>query len=68
MAGDPNQMSPIIIDNFARDRGLANSFMGRLFERYLEIVDDTMMVSNKKCKLNMKTFQRKIMNLDYIYR
>lgn len=47
MAGDQKQMGPIIIENLARDRGLANSFMGRLFERYLKIVDDTMMVSIK---------------------
>lgn len=47
MAGDPKQMPPIVIDNFARDRGLANSFMGRLFQRYSRIVDDTMMVSSR---------------------
>lgn len=46
MAGDPKQMPPIVIDNFARDRGLVNSFMGRLLERYSKIVDDSV-VSTK---------------------
>lgn len=65
MAGDPKQMPPIVIDNFARDRGLENSFMGRLFERYSKIVDDTMMVSSTN-QIHIKTLQIKKMSFDFI--